>query len=214
MKRILKSKLVTLIMMVVLSLSMSAVVLAAETIVNGKYGVEVTSSAAMFKVVDAKLTAVDGKMSAVITLSGTGYSKLYMGTQEGAVAAIENDMINYVADGSGMYTFSVPVSALDTAIDVAAFSAKNQIWYDRTLTFNSNTLVLIEEPKVEEPVVEQPVIKEPQVEAPKQDVKEEAVTEGNDIPKTGDSNMVVISTIVLFAAAAILVRDRKLSRQA
>ena len=34
----------------------------------------------MFKVVGVKLTAKNGKMTAVITLSGSGYDYLYMGT--------------------------------------------------------------------------------------------------------------------------------------
>jgi len=151
MKKLLKSKLVMFIIMMVLSISTSSVAFAAEEIANGKYSIGVTSSTAMFKVVDAKLSILDGKMSAVITLSGTGYSKLYMATKEDAALASENDAINYVVDDKGMYTYSIPVSALDTGINVAAFSIKNQTWYDRTLTFDSSTLVLIEERKYRNP---------------------------------------------------------------
>lgn len=229
MKKLLKSKLVMFIMMMVLSISTSSVAFAAEAISNGKYGVSVTSSSAMFKVIDAKLSVLDGKMSAVITLSGTGYSKLYMGTKEDAALASENDAINYVVDDNGMYTYSIPVSALDTGINVAAFSIKNQIWYDRTLTFDSSTLVLIEEEKTEQPKeeddkpVEQPKEENPKpAEQPKEENKkpqggEQKVntsTKGETIPKTGDNNLVVISAIVLIASIVILVKDRKINKEA
>ena len=41
------------------------------TAADGTYSVEVETGAAMFKVVDCKLTVKNGLMSAVITLSGT-----------------------------------------------------------------------------------------------------------------------------------------------
>ncbi|HBA04152.1 MAG TPA: hypothetical protein DCW51_09535, partial [Clostridium sp.] len=224
-----KSKLVMFIMMMVLSISTSSVAFAAEEIANGKYSIGVTSSAAMFKVVDAKLSVLDGKMSAVITLSGTGYSKLYMGTKEDAALASENDAINYVVDDKGMYTYSIPVSALDTGINVAAFSIKNQTWYDRTLTFDSSTLVLIEEGKTEQPKeeddkpVEQPKEenKKP-IEQPKEenknpqggDQKVNPSTKEETIPKTGDNNLVIICPIVLIASIGILVKDRKINKEA
>ncbi|GEM_PF-1380946 len=241
MKKLLKSKLVMFIMMMVLSVSTSSVVFAAEAIANGKYGVSVTSSSAMFKVIDAKLSVLDGKMSAVITLSGTGYSKLYMGTKEDAALASENDAINYVVHDNGMYTYSIPVSALDTGINVAAFSTKNQTWYDRTLTFNSSTLVLIEKEEVEQPKEdpkseqpkEEPVKEETNSEQPKEETKKPVEqpkeenkkpqggdqkvnpsTKGETIPKTRDNNLVVISAIVLLASIGILIRDKKINKEA
>ena len=45
-----------------------------------------------------------------------------------------------MADANGKYTYEIPVEALDNGIAVAAFSHKNQIWYDRILTFQSSTL--------------------------------------------------------------------------
>ena len=94
----------------------------------------------MFKVVDCKLTSKDGKMSAVLTLSGTGYGYLYMGTKEEAAQADPSSWIPYVVDSNEKYTYTVPVEALDKGISVAAYSTKNKIWYDRILTFKSETL--------------------------------------------------------------------------
>lgn len=79
-------------------------------------------------------------MTAVLTLSGTGYDYLCLGTKEEAAAADSSTWVPYVADANGKYTYEIPVEALDNGIAVAAFSHKNQIWYDRILTFQSSTL--------------------------------------------------------------------------
>ena len=101
---------------------------------------DVASSSSMFKVVDCILTAKDGKMSAVLTLSGTGYGYLYMGTKEEATSADQSFWIPYQVNEEGKYTYTVPVEALDKELAVAAYSIKKGIWYDRTLTFQSETM--------------------------------------------------------------------------
>ena len=110
------------------------------TAANGIYSMDVTSSSSMFKVVDCILTAKDGKMSAVLTLSGTGYGYLYMGTKEEAASADQSSWIPYQVNEEGKYTYTVPVEALDKEIAVAAYSIKKGIWYDRMLTFQSETM--------------------------------------------------------------------------
>lgn len=104
---------------------------------DGSYKVNVTSSSSMFKVMDCILTSKNGEMTAKITLSGTGYDYLYVGTSAEAALADKSKWIPYVVDKNGMYTYTIPVSLLDTGISVAAFSHKKQVWYDRTLTFAS-----------------------------------------------------------------------------
>ena len=104
---------------------------------DGSYKVNVISSSSMFKVMDCILTSKNGEMTAKITLSGTGYDYLYVGTSAEAALADKSKWIPYVVDKNGMYTYTIPVSLLDTGISVAAFSHKNQVWYDRTLTFAS-----------------------------------------------------------------------------
>ena len=110
------------------------------TVANGIYSMDVASSSSMFKVVDCILTAKDGKMSAVLTLSGTGYGYLYMGTKEEAASADQSSWIPYQVNKEGKYTYTVPVEALDKEIAVAAYSIKKGIWYDRMLTFQSETM--------------------------------------------------------------------------
>ena len=110
------------------------------TVANGIYSMDVASSSSMFKVVDCILTAKDGKMNAVLTLSGTGYGYLYMGTKEEAASADQSSWIPYQVNKEGKYTYTVPVEALDKEIAVAAYSIKKEIWYDRMLTFQSETM--------------------------------------------------------------------------
>jgi sirohydrochlorin cobaltochelatase len=106
---------------------------------DGVYSVTVDSSSSMFKIVQCELTVQGGKMTAVMHMSGTGYEKLYMGTMAQAAAA-SSGFIPYVEQADGTHTFTVPVAALDTPLDCAAFSARKQEWYDRTLTFRSDSL--------------------------------------------------------------------------
>lgn len=110
-----------------------------DQVKDGEYEVEVKSSSSMFKITDCKLTVKDGEMTAVLTMSGTGYSQLFMGTGEEAVNADESAYIQAV-DADGKCTFEVPVKALDEAIDCAAFSKKKEKWYDRKLAFLASSI--------------------------------------------------------------------------
>ena len=107
---------------------------------DGTYAIEAESSSSMFKIEKAELTVAEGNMTAVITLSGTGYTKLYMGTGEQAASAEEADCIPFVEDANGAYTYTIPVAELDAPIDCAAFSKKKEEWYDRQLTFLSASI--------------------------------------------------------------------------
>ena len=102
---------------------------------DGTYKANVTSSSSMFKVTDCVFTSKNGKMTAKVTLSGTGYDYLYAGTSAKAAA----DSANWVkfVEENGKYTYIIPVDALDAEIPVAAHSKKNNKWYDRTLVFSS-----------------------------------------------------------------------------
>lgn len=114
---------------------------------DGIYSTTAETGASMFKVVGVKLTVKNGKMSAVITLSGEGYDYLYMGTATDAATHIGN-WIKY--SGSAAYTldgetktgrtYEIPVSALDTPLTIASHSERQKKWYDRTVTISSKNL--------------------------------------------------------------------------
>ena len=111
-----------------------------KDIQDGTYSIEVESSSTMFKIADCQLTVEEDEMTAVMTLGGTGYLKLFMGTGEEAVEASQEEYIPYVENEEGQYTYEVPVEALDRGIDCAAFSKHKEKWYDRTPVFKSASL--------------------------------------------------------------------------
>ena len=112
----------------------------ADELNDGVYEIEVASSSSMFKIDKCELTVANGEMSAVMTMNGTGYLYLFMGTGEEAVKASEDDYIPFVENEDGQHTYEVPVEALDAGIDCAAFSKRKEQWYDRTLVFLASSL--------------------------------------------------------------------------
>ena len=107
---------------------------------DGVYDIKVDSSSSMFKIASCQLTVEGGEMTAVMTMGGTGYLYVYMDTGEQAAAAGEDSYIPFVEDESGAHTYTVPVEALNTGIDCAAFSKNKEMWYDRTLVFRADSL--------------------------------------------------------------------------
>lgn len=108
-----------------------------ELIDGASYKVTAETGADMFKVVDCTLVSTKDKgMEAVITLSRQGYDYLYMGRAEEAAKADKNSWIPF-NEVNGKYTYTIPVKALNTGIEVASHSKNNNKWYDRTITFKS-----------------------------------------------------------------------------
>ncbi|MDO4306263.1 MAG: hypothetical protein Q4C77_05470 [Eubacteriales bacterium] len=107
---------------------------------DGTYEIEVESSSSMFRIIEAQLMVEDQEMEAVITLSGTGYLKLFMGTGEEAAGADDGEYIGFEEDADGMYTYTIPVEALDKELHCAAYSKRKEQWYDRVILFDASSL--------------------------------------------------------------------------
>ncbi len=73
-----------------------------EELNDGIYEIEVRSSSSMFKVVDCRLTVKEGEMTAVMTMGGTGYLNVFMGTGEEAVNASEETYIPFEETADGL----------------------------------------------------------------------------------------------------------------
>lgn len=115
---------------------------------DGVYTTTAETGTTMFRVVEIILTVKNGKMSAEITLSGTGYDYLYMGTAKEA-AGNENQWIgfkdkekSYIEGGEEKTgrSYIIPISTLDTPLAMASHSVKRDKWYDRSITVSSNNL--------------------------------------------------------------------------
>lgn len=122
-------------------------------IVDGVYEVTVESSSPMFSVEKAALTVENGSMTAVLTMGGQGYLKVFPGTGVEAAASDLSAYIDFQVDEEGKHTFTIPVEALDEPIACAAFSRNREKWYDRFLLFEAESLpedaVLVELPDYE-----------------------------------------------------------------
>ena len=107
---------------------------------DGVYDVTVDSSSSMFQITACQLTVDGGEMTARMTMGGTGYLYVYMGTGRQAAAAGADAYIPFAEDGAGAHTYTVPVEALDQGISCAAFSKNKEKWYDRTLVLRADSL--------------------------------------------------------------------------
>ncbi len=114
--------------------------LSAGQIADGDYDIQVDSSSSMFRVVAARLHVSGDRMTCTLTLGGTGYGKLFMGTSEQAGEASEDECVPYVEDDQGAYTYTVDVDELNVDTACAAWSTRKQRWYDRTLVFRSDSI--------------------------------------------------------------------------
>ena len=127
-----------------------------NTLADGTYTVETETNNRMFKVISTKLTVKNGKMEALIMLSGTGYDHLYLGHAEDAETNQDQwikwkDEIPYTtADGQEKTgrTYVIPVSALDQAIPVTVYSKTKKQWFERTITLKSEGMKKVETEEV------------------------------------------------------------------
>ena len=119
-----------------------------KTLTDGNYQVDVDTGNKMFKVTNCILTSEKGKMYAVITLSGTGYDYLYMGTAAEAAGnesqwiGCKDEQKSYIENGEEKTgrSYIIPISTLDTPLAMASHSVKRDRWYDRSITVSSNNL--------------------------------------------------------------------------
>ena len=106
---------------------------------DGTYEINVRSSSRFFRVLSAELTVDGDDMEARLTLSSGSYLLLYMGTGEEAAAAPFEDYLTVEKD-DGWHFVTVPVKALNTGIDCAAYSKRKKKWYNRQILFDAASL--------------------------------------------------------------------------
>lgn len=112
-----------------------------DMIEDGTYDIAVRTDSSLLRVVDCKLTVKGGAMTAKIMLAGRGYSKLFMGVGADAAQADLGAYIGYKVDAeTGQYCYTVPVSSLNSAVDISALSAKKNLWYDHQVIFLAASL--------------------------------------------------------------------------
>lgn len=101
-----------------------------KTLKDGTYKVKATTCRVMFYLYPkekdpAKVILVkkNGKMTATITLTGSGYDYVYMGTPKQAKKAGKSKWIK-AKKVNGYYTFKIPVAKLDKKLNITPHSSK------------------------------------------------------------------------------------------
>ena len=159
-------------------------------IVDGVYEVTVESSSSMFPIEKAVLTVENGSMTAVLTMGGQGYLKVFPGTGVEAAASELSEYIDFQVNEEGKHTFTIPVEALDQPIACAAFSKNREKWYDRYLLFGAESLpedaVLVELPDYE---ALRKAAKEKRIAALREEAEQEAAEEEKAQDSQEDSSV-------------------------
>ena len=109
-------------------------------IADGTYEITVRSSSRFFRVLSAELTVNGDDMEARMTLSSGSYLLLFMGSGDEAAAAPFEDYLQVGKDDEGWHIVTVPVKALNTGIDCAAYSKRKKKWYNRQILFEAASL--------------------------------------------------------------------------
>ena len=191
---------------------------------DGEYEISVDTGEKMFKVVDAVLKVKDGKMTAVVTLSGTGYTYLYAGQVNDSNTDVldtvaEEDRIPVKAivtndEGKEQAQYEIPVASLDTPLAFGSFSANKQVWYARTMTFQADTLA----PVAQDPAPVNPAEPEDPKNDPEQTPQDNAATpdtkDDTDVPKTGDNmglGLMMLLVVGGAGSAAVFYKKRNVA---
>ena len=134
------------------AVSVSGSPLTGADIPEGVYNITASTSSYMCKMSNVTLTSSGGGLWATFTLS-KAYNALYLGTAEGAAASTNEDGTDvsayYISDPLEGYVarqFSIPISALNQEMTIAAYSGGSKgndkgMWYTRTVVFNSSSEV-------------------------------------------------------------------------
>lgn len=106
---------------------------------DGTYEINGESDSPFFKISGSKLTVKDEEMQVQFMIPSLSYAYVYPGSAQEAEAAEPDSLIRAEEVDSCSY-FTIPVKALDTAIECAAYSKKKQRWYDRKILFDASSL--------------------------------------------------------------------------
>ena len=111
-----------------------------KTLKDGTYKVKATTDRKMFYLYPKEkdpatviLVKKNGKMTATITLTGSGYDYVYMGSYKNAIKKSNKSKWIKAKKVNGYYTFKIPVSKLDKKLTISPHSRKYQKQYGDTL---------------------------------------------------------------------------------
>ena len=106
---------------------------------DGVYQATVTTDSSLLRFPECTLNVENGRMTAVLTARNNNFDFLYIGT---AVEAAQDEAgwIPAIPNADGAYTYVLEIPSLDNEIQIATYSAKKKMWYDRTMFIDSVSL--------------------------------------------------------------------------
>ncbi|MFR6378864.1 MAG: hypothetical protein ACLUNZ_02575 [Evtepia sp.] len=107
----------------------------ADVLNDGTYDITVESSSSMFNIEACQLTVADGKMTAAMTMGGTGYLYVFPGTGEEAAAASEDQYISLKKTTQASTSLPSPWSTWTRAWAALRSARIREMWYDPHLGF-------------------------------------------------------------------------------
>lgn len=106
---------------------------------DGMYQATVTTDSSLLRFPECTLKVENGRMTAVLTAKNNNFDYLYLGTAAEA-AKDEAGWIPAIPNADGVYTYVLDIPSLDNDIQIATYSAKKKMWYDRTMFIDSASL--------------------------------------------------------------------------
>ena len=110
-----------------------------DNVKDGEYEVEMESSSSFFSIYSCVLTVKGGKMKAVMTIDSTSYECVFMGKATQAAKAKKSRYV-FADEKDGRGSFTIPIKALNAPLPCAAFSKKEDKWYDRNVLIDASSL--------------------------------------------------------------------------
>ena len=110
-----------------------------DGLVDGIYEIDVETDSSMFRAESCLLKVEDGDYTAILSLPGEGFSRLYYGRADEAEDAMLSETYDYSLNDDGLYTFELPVKELDEEYRIACYGQRRDTWYDHTIIFHEPT---------------------------------------------------------------------------
>lgn len=110
------------------------------TVADGVYTASPVTDSALLRFTGCTLRVENGKMTAVLKTANSSFDFFFSGSAKEA-ADCEADWITGIPSADGGCTYVMEINSLDQPLALATHSAKKNMWYDRTLTISSDSLV-------------------------------------------------------------------------
>lgn len=114
----------------------------AVTVADGVYLAQVETDSGLLRFSDCMITVRDGKMTALLTAANNNFDYLYLGLSKDAPKD-EAAWIPALPDANGANTYIINLTSLDNEFQIATYSAKKKMWYDRTAVIDADSLTSV-----------------------------------------------------------------------